>query len=209
MERGRPEISVLDGDARRERTRGVEVLARAFRDNPLNLVAVRGGPARRLRSNASGMRVMLGSITAGSGSLVLAARCPGAEAPGGLLIAASPFGFPLPPPPLASQLRCLWGQGWRTMRRWGQVYRALERIHPLEPHWYLSVLGVDPPSQRGGLGSALLEAFLGRVDRDAAPAYLETDRTENLPFYQRVGFEVVKEPRVMDVPVFCMWRAAN
>ena len=92
------------------------------------------------------------------------------------------------------------------MSRWARVYKTLEAVHPQEPHWYLGVLGVDPDFQGRGLGTALLNAFLRRVDSDCAPSYLETDRRENVPFYERVGFETVREVSVLDVPVWCMWR---
>ena len=55
------------------------------------------------------------------------------------------------------------------------------------PHWYLSVLGVEPSQQGRGIGSTLLRDWLGQVDGDEMPAYLETDRRENVAFYARWG----------------------
>ena len=62
-----------------------------------------------------------------------------------------------------------------------------------EPHWYLSTLGVDPPRQGQGVGSALLRPVLARADAAGLPCYLETDKARNVPFYQKHGFEVVEE----------------
>ena len=124
----------------------------------------------------------------------------------GVLVAAPPLHFPLPSPPTGVQLRCLFGQGWRTLRRWGEVYRALLAIHPQEAHWYLSVVGVAPDRQARGCGSALVAALTERCDADGAPAYLECDDRANLAFYERSGFRVVQQTRVLDVPVWCMWR---
>jgi ribosomal protein S18 acetylase RimI-like enzyme len=62
-----------------------------------------------------------------------------------------------------------------------------------EPHWYLWTLGVDPPRQGQGVGSALLQPVLTRADRKGLPCYLEADKAKNVPFYQRHGFEVVEE----------------
>jgi GNAT superfamily N-acetyltransferase len=71
-----------------------------------------------------------------------------------------------------------------------RLLRELDRAHPHDPHWYLAVLGVDPLSQRTGAGGALLAPVLARCDRDATPAYLETQKPENVPWYGRFGFEV-------------------
>ncbi len=204
--------------AAQDRPAAVRVLARAFRDNPLNVAVIGNAPERRLRSNVHGMRATLGA-TFGRAH-ILAARPPAPEhmsdvatplpplpsLPTGFLLAIAPFGYPPPSPSVFAQLRCLFGQGPRTMSRWAQVYKTLEAVHPQEPHWYLGVLGVDPDFQGRGLGTALLNAFLRRVDSDSAPGYLETDRRENVRFYERVGFETVREVSVLDVPVWCMWR---
>ena len=70
---------------------------------------------------------------------------------------------------------------------------ALRSAHLREPHWYLAALGTEPSSQGQGLGSALLGATLERCDRDRRLAYLESSKWSNVPFYQRHGFEVVRE----------------
>ena len=81
---------------------------------------------------------------------------------------------------------------------------AVDRAHPHEPHWYLAVLGVDPSMQGRGLGRALLEPVLDRCDEQFEPAYLETQKPDNLPFYERFGFRVVGEVSVAGSPT--MWR---
>jgi len=188
-----------------ERRRGAaEALAEACRDSPLTVAVTRGGPARRLRSNRHGMRAMLSS--ARRGAWALAADEPGGRAVAGALLAVPPLRFPLPPPPLRAQLRCVAGQGVGTVRRWGRVYRELLAIHPEEPHWYLAVLGIAPAHQGRGLGSALLAGLLAQSDADGRPVYLETDRAANLPFYERAGFRVARETRTLDVRVWCLWR---
>ncbi len=95
-----------------------------------------------------------------------------------------------------------------TNRRTGlRLLDAVERAHPTEPHWYLAVLGVDPSMQGRGLGRALLEPVLDRCDEVLEPAYLETQKPDNLPFYERFGFTVVGEVRVADSPtIWRMWR---
>jgi ribosomal protein S18 acetylase RimI-like enzyme len=72
-----------------------------------------------------------------------------------------------------------------------EVLGQMDAYHPKEPHWYLPVLGVDPPRQGAGHGSALLRHALARCDRDQLPAYLESSNPANLPLYERHGFEAI------------------
>jgi ribosomal protein S18 acetylase RimI-like enzyme len=58
------------------------------------------------------------------------------------------------------------------------------------PHWSLSWIGVDPPLQRTGAGSALLKHVLARLDASGTPCILDTERQRNVPFYERHGFAV-------------------
>jgi ribosomal protein S18 acetylase RimI-like enzyme len=183
-----------------------KLLARAFRDNPLNCAVIPGGPDRRLRCNYHGMRASLAG-TYGHAEILAAAA--GDVGLSGVLISAPPFGYPFPRPPLFAQLRCLIGQGFEVQRRWSSVYRRLQPIHPFEPHWYLSVLGVDPAHQRQGVGSALLGHWLRQVDESGEPSYLETDREESVRFYQRAGFEVAEELKIFNVEIWCMRRPAS
>lgn len=80
--------------------------------------------------------------------------------------------------------------GWRAFAV-AEGMAPLAGLHPDGPHWYLSVLGSDPARQRAGVGTALLRPVLDLCDRDGVPAYLESSRVENVPFYERFGFEVV------------------
>ena len=86
--------------------------------------------------------------------------------------------------------------GGGRVREVASALEVLERRrhhHVPQPHWYLSVLGVDPERQREGIGSALLRPVLARADADAAVAYLETATAHNVLLYERHGFEVVEE----------------
>ena len=82
-----------------------------------------------------------------------------------------------------------------------QMQRAHHRVEV--PHWYLMVLGVDPAFQRRGAGTALLAPVLARGDDSGVPAYLETQKPENVPWYHRFGFEVVEQLDVSGAPP--MW----
>ncbi len=92
-----------------------------------------------------------------------------------------------------------------------RALRALdhtERLHPKEPFWYLGFLGTTPARQGQGVGSAVLAPVLERCDTEQLPAYLESSKESNIPFYRRHGFEVIGETRlpVDGPPVWRMWR---
>lgn len=89
-----------------------------------------------------------------------------------------------------------------------RLLAEIERARPTVPHWYLATLGTDPPLQGHGVGSALLRAVLRTVDSQGAPAYLESSKERNVPFYARHGFEVTGTLRPPDggVTLWLMWR---
>jgi GNAT superfamily N-acetyltransferase len=71
-----------------------------------------------------------------------------------------------------------------------------ERFHKAtapEPHLYLQFLGVEPPRQGNGLGSALIRPMLARADEEGIRCYLETFQPRNVPLYRRHGFEIAIE----------------
>lgn len=75
---------------------------------------------------------------------------------------------------------------------------ALAPYRPAEPCWFLSVVGVDPGSQRRGLGSAVVEPGLDAAEQEGVPAFLETSTAGGVRFYQRLGFEVTAEVEIPD-----------
>ncbi len=83
----------------------------------------------------------------------------------------------------------------------GPAMEQMGEFHPHEPHWYLAMIGVDPHYRGQGLGAALMETALERVDRDHLPAYLESSNPQNISLYQRHGFEIIGEIKVGPVPV--------
>ena len=83
----------------------------------------------------------------------------------------------------------------------------IERVHPRQTHFYLSVLGVEPGRQGQGVGSRLIGPGLEMCDREGVPAYLETAKARNVTFYERHGFRVTDERRLPRGPkVWLMWR---
>jgi len=89
-----------------------------------------------------------------------------------------------------------------------RLFLEVDRHHPVEPHWYLSLLATDPTVQGRGIGSALLAPVLDRCDRQATLAYTETQKEANVSWYARAGFEVTGEIRLPDTPtVWCLRRS--
>jgi ribosomal protein S18 acetylase RimI-like enzyme len=98
--------------------------------------------------------------------------------------------------------------GLRSMRG-RAVQELMKRAHPEEPHWYLAVIGSDPTVRGQGFGQALMRSRLERVDAEHAPAYLESTKPENVPYYERFGFSVTREIVLPDggPTMWAMWRA--
>lgn len=84
-----------------------------------------------------------------------------------------------------------------------RVLEEMARYHPVEPHWYLRIIGVDPAQQGRGYGSGLLKYALMECDRGGQPAYLEATTERSLALYQRHGFEVVGKIQIEASPP--MW----
>ncbi len=96
---------------------------------------------------------------------------------------------------------------WPTLRTTLAFLTAMEKTHPHEPHWYLATLGTHPTAQGRGVGSSLLAPVLARADAEGMPAYLESSKERNVPFYRRHGFEVVGELTAAGSPtLWRMWR---
>jgi GNAT superfamily N-acetyltransferase len=98
--------------------------------------------------------------------------------------------------------------GWRRLLTVGTGLASLEEKHPEQPHYYLWVLGTDPLHQGRGVGGQLLSPILQRCDAEQMPAYLESSKEKNVPFYARHGFEVVERFKVPNdgPPLWLMWR---
>lgn len=69
------------------------------------------------------------------------------------------------------------------------AFTEMAAYHPLNPHWYLPTVGIEPHLHRMGFGSALLAEALGRCDQEHMPAYLESSNPANATFDRRLGFE--------------------
>jgi len=97
--------------------------------------------------------------------------------------------------------------GVRGMRRALAIETVKRRHRPTEDHWYLETLSIAPARQRSGIGTALITPVFKRCDAEGLPAYLETQRRANIPFYERFGFSLEGEITALDSPpLWLMWR---
>ncbi len=88
------------------------------------------------------------------------------------------------------------------------VSDTLNAAHPEAPHWYLSTIGTASFARGAGYGTALLRSRLDRCDAEHSPAYLESSKEGNVPYYERFGFEVTGEIHIPDggPTLWAMWR---
>jgi ribosomal protein S18 acetylase RimI-like enzyme len=98
--------------------------------------------------------------------------------------------------------------GLSRFARGAAMAKAMEHAHPPEPYFYLAFVGVAPRFQGAGLGTALLENTLARVDAAGMPAFLENSNPRNVKLYERFGFRVTSEitARKDAPPLYAMLR---
>ncbi|MCW2730547.1 MAG: family N-acetyltransferase [Mycobacterium sp.] len=98
----------------------------------------------------------------------------------------------------------------RSLKRGIILEEMMKEAHPEEPHWYLAIIGSDPAVRGKGYGQVLMQSRLDRCDAEHAPAYLESSNPDNVPYYQRFGFEITGELTPPGGPsLIPMWRAAR
>ena len=98
-----------------------------------------------------------------------------------------------------------------SLRKGLELTEMMKDVHPEEPHWYLAIIGSDPNVRGKGFGQALMQSRLDRCDAEYAPAYLESSNPDNVPYYERFGFEVTGEITVPNggPTLIPMWRQAR
>ena len=176
----------------------VRLLARAYTTNPLHVAAFGRDDIAR---NESFFRIGLGIF---QGAKVIALQ--GNRLVGFMHWVRSPACL-LPPrrklglaPHLAATL------GVRSTLRVVSWLAAWTTHDPATPHAHLGPIAVAPEAQSCGIGSRLMRAFCERLDASTLAGYLETDRAENVRFYQRFGFEVTASTAVLGVTTYFMKR---
>ena len=90
----------------------------------------------------------------------------------------------------------------------GFVEETREKLMKNRLHDYLWGLAVDPSQQVKGIGAALMQPVLAKADDRKMPVYLETHDENNVPYYQRYGFDLIHTARIpkYELPIWCMLR---
>jgi GNAT superfamily N-acetyltransferase len=101
----------------------------------------------------------------------------------------------------------------RIGERAASVMRAIAATAPFQPetrHRILLYVGVRPGSRSQGLGTRLVAHGLAAADAEHLPVSLTSTNERNLPFYARLGFEILAEvPTEPGIVLRPMWRQAR
>jgi GNAT superfamily N-acetyltransferase len=179
----------------------VTVLANAFVTNPLHLSAF---GAQRLDQNRLFFRIGLRHMFIGQS---FGATADGAVR-GYVHFNSSPYCLPAPeeiPVAAATLLKPL-GDALPQVIKWLSRWC---RLDPEEAHVHLGPIGVAPEVQGQGFGTALMQRYVEYLEQEHAAGYLETDRPENVEFYQKFGFVIRHEEVLIGTRVWYMWRAPS
>ena len=179
------------------------VLGRGMRDNPIHIQVF--GPNADRRERALSLMfapvlrqqvrkgIVLGALT--SGEVV------------GLTGMVPPGCCQLTIPEKIVILPALFrGSGLKSTLRVLEWTADWSRNDSKSTYWHLGPVAIDRNLQGQGIGSALLNAFCQRIDNHKSAAYLETDKEENVTFYERFGFEVVDQHPVLGIKNWFMFR---
>jgi ribosomal protein S18 acetylase RimI-like enzyme len=193
------EVAVTELD-RHELKFAAGVVGRGFRDNPMTIAAFGEDSMLRMR----GMERVMSSYTAMLKQPPLAARR--GDWVVGVCGLAPPETCQLP---FLQQLRFM-----TTMMRCGpaatvrciRIQLGWKKRDPGERHWHLGPVAVEPGLQGMSVGSQMLERFCVYMDDLGEMAHLETDKPENVRFYERFGFVTVEEAELLGYPNWFMRR---
>jgi len=179
-----------------------DIIADGFADDPVNLWAYRG---------TSGMKPVFTMLARhlylprGYGHKV-------ADGSGGALWLPPDQSFDMPILPTVQVAATLLKHGgFASVGNILKLDAFMKSRKPKERFHYLFAISVRAGHQGQGLGGALMRAGLARVDADRLPAYLESSKPSNVPFYRAHGFEVIEEviPTEGCPPMWRMWREAR
>ena len=93
--------------------------------------------------------------------------------------------------------------GLSRISRWADAGVAHD---PAERHQHVELVVVEAALQGLGIGSQMMEGLCRDMDQVGEMSYLETDKEENIRFYQRFGFEVTGESTVLGITNWYMQR---
>ena len=179
----------------------VALLARGFRDNPLPVAMFGDDPDRRERS----LHTMFGALFR-----VTPTQRPLIALEGETIVGVAGIAPPGTCQPtmgqIAKMLPSLLSCGLGSLVRTGRWLGTWGSLDPKELHSHLGPLAVDARLRGRGIGSHILQEYGRRLDDANLMGYLETETEDNVRLYERFGFAVIAEQRVVGVPNWFMQR---
>ncbi len=181
----------------------VALLARGMRDNPLHVAAYGVDPERRRRSIERTFSMLF---------RVFGDQQPICALDGGTLVAVTgvaPTGTCQPTAIQIQRLRSLPNLiaiGPSAAARVGKWLAAWGERDPDQSHSHLGPFAVDTHLQGRGIGSKIMNECCLRLDARGDTGYLETDKWQNVHFYERHGYAVIAQADVIGVPNWFMIR---
>lgn len=177
------------------------VAARALLDAPTTVAAYGDNPYDRLALPYGDFALLFTSLPApqigafcGDCLIAVAAVTPPGGCIGSFFREAAPGVLARPTPGLGdpSRVHVFWAH-W-----------ALQ--DPVEEHWHIGPVAVEPGFQGRGTGAALMSELCARLDEGSRVGWLETDKESNVRFYRALGFEIVEMITILGVPTWLMRR---
>ena len=193
------EVAVTELE-RKEVPFAVGVLARGMRDNPNSIGVWGDDPLQRL----GGLHHIFNGVFRVTAQEPLVARR--GDWIVGVCGMLAPGRCQPSPPEMLRMAPALLRLGPVRASRLGRWFRVWGERDPQERHWHLGPVAVEPALQWMGVGSQLMERFCEKMDAEGELAYLETEKPENVRFYEKFGFETVGEALVLGAPNWFMRR---
>lgn len=176
----------------------IDLLARAYATNPINQAALEDSSVERNRAffrigletmNGSRYVAKLGGEIVGMVHWVDSEKCQ---------------------PPELDKLKLapsmIWNLGLKSSLRIMKWLSSWSARDPKTKHSHLGPIAVDPKRRGQGIGSALLRAHCEDLDRRQLMGYLETDRPENVPIYEKFNYRIISQAEVLGVTNYFMER---
>lgn len=199
------------------------VAARGMRDNPNSVALFGNDPVRRVRALEPMFQLVLlslqrpGLVARRNGAIVGIAtlappdRCffrQTMDRNKTIRIAGKSLRFAIPSVP-GQLLLPLLALGPGALSRISALGEAGMRHDPRERHQHVELVVVEAALQGMGIGGRMMEELCRHMDQIPDIAHLETDKEENVRFYERFGFEVTGEARVLGVRNWYMHRVPS
>ena len=179
----------------------IRLLARGFRDEPLQIASLGPDPERRHQR----LLVLFGAMFK-----VMKGQTPLVALDGGTMVGVTGVAPPGTCQPSVAQLLnyvpALFPLGLPSLVHTARLNKSWGQADPKENHSHLGPLAVDADLWGRGIGSHILGHYCRRLDDASLMGYLETDSEDKVRLYERFGFEVVREQRVIGVRNWFMVR---